>query len=641
MGKRRTWPYPIQEIDDEHALHCECPPLCSHLHGGARHGPGHAPGSPRWRVDRSRRPGLADARRRSRRPPRRSRRTAAPGGWRKRRDRVLGCRPMPPACSGSRAVRASSAPFWPNPCVPWPGPSGRWPGASTRWRAGPRRAPAAPRVASAVATPWQPEARECHLSDGERAPIARCPDPFRNGAPGWDRTSNPCLRRAVLYPLSYRRERTILTVPKSLDRQSSACAGGRRCGLERPGHTTTIRARPPSPRRSTRVPAMPRVPAPASPASPSNAYCAIDFGTSNSAIAIADASGAMQLVELEPGHRTMPTAVFYLVEGDESQGPPRAFGRAAIAAYVDGLDGRLMRSMKSILGSSLVLQTTDVGGGRGVKYLDVIAGYLKHLKTLAEAQTGAPISRAVLGRPVFFVDDDPARDAQAQAALDLGRAGGRLQRTELPVRADRRRVRIRAHRAARADRAGGRHRRWHVGLRGRARRPRSRDPAGAQGRHPRQPRRARRRHRFRPPHRACLPAGRVRLRRLRADGRRHAAARGAERGVLRPGDLAPDQHRVQPAARGRAARHAQVLRRAAPSRAPDDGAERAPRPRTGGARRGGQDCRRRWRPGLDRSRAGRARAGRCARRDAGAGGDRRRHRAHRRRSADGRRAGPV
>jgi hypothetical protein len=28
---------------------------------------------------------------------------------------------------------------------------------------------------------------------------------FRVGAPGWDRTSNPCLRRAVLYPLSYGR----------------------------------------------------------------------------------------------------------------------------------------------------------------------------------------------------------------------------------------------------------------------------------------------------------------------------------------------------------------------------------------------------------------------------------------------------
>ncbi len=41
------------------------------------------------------------------------------------------------------------------------------------------------------------------------------------------------------------------------------------------------------------------------------------------------------------------------------------------------LDGRLMRSMKSILGSSLIDQTTDVGGGRGVKYLDIVAGYLR------------------------------------------------------------------------------------------------------------------------------------------------------------------------------------------------------------------------------------------------------------------------
>lgn len=147
-------------------------------------------------------------------------------------------------------------------------------------------------------------------------------------------------------------------------------------------------------------------------------FCAIDFGTSNSAIAIPDARTGMRLVELEPGHATMPTAVFYFVEGPERDGPPRAFGRAAIAAYVDGLDGRLMRSMKSILGSNLIDQTTDVGGGRGAKYLDIVAGYLKHLKGRAEAQAGAPIRRAVLGRPVFFVDDDPVRDAQAQAALD-------------------------------------------------------------------------------------------------------------------------------------------------------------------------------------------------------------------------------
>jgi hypothetical chaperone protein len=126
----------------------------------------------------------------------------------------------------------------------------------------------------------------------------------------------------------------------------------------------------------------------------------------------------MRLVELEPGQRTMPTAVFYFVEGPEHDGPPRAFGRAAVAAYVDGLDGRLMRSMKSILGSSLVDQTTDVGGGRGVKYIDIIAGYLRHLKRCAEHAAGQAIDRAVIGRPVFFVDDEPERDAQAVAALE-------------------------------------------------------------------------------------------------------------------------------------------------------------------------------------------------------------------------------
>jgi hypothetical chaperone protein len=77
-----------------------------------------------------------------------------------------------------------------------------------------------------------------------------------------------------------------------------------------------------------------------------------------------------------------------------------------------------MRSMKSLLGSSLLDQRTEVGGGRAVRYRDVVTGYLRELKARAEAQAGAPLSRAVLGRPVYFVDDDPVRDAQAQAALE-------------------------------------------------------------------------------------------------------------------------------------------------------------------------------------------------------------------------------
>jgi hypothetical chaperone protein len=148
-------------------------------------------------------------------------------------------------------------------------------------------------------------------------------------------------------------------------------------------------------------------------------YCAIDFGTSNSGIALPDALGGVSLVEVEPAQRTMPTAVFYLTDGATRHEPlPRLYGRAALAAYVDGLEGRLMRSMKSILGSSLAEQSTDVGAGRSVRYADVVAGYLRHLKALAERTAGVPLSRVVLGRPVRFVDDDAARDARAQATLE-------------------------------------------------------------------------------------------------------------------------------------------------------------------------------------------------------------------------------
>jgi hypothetical chaperone protein len=142
-----------------------------------------------------------------------------------------------------------------------------------------------------------------------------------------------------------------------------------------------------------------------------NDFCAIDFGTSNSAIAI-PRGGKMALVELEPGFRTMPTAVFYNAE-DES----RSFGRAAVAAYVDGYDGRLMRSIKSILGSDLIEQTTEIGHGLTIKYLDVVIGYLKHLKRVAEAEHGHALKRVIIGRPVHFVDDNRERDVQAENSM--------------------------------------------------------------------------------------------------------------------------------------------------------------------------------------------------------------------------------
>lgn len=141
-------------------------------------------------------------------------------------------------------------------------------------------------------------------------------------------------------------------------------------------------------------------------------YCAIDFGTSNSAVAVPDGA-TLRLAPVEGAYTTLPTAVFF--NTDENT---RDYGRAALEAYIDGFDGRLMRSMKSILGSALAENSTDLGDGSAIKYTDVIAIFVDHLKRSAEKSAGAPISRAVLGRPVFFVDDDPRADQLAQQQLE-------------------------------------------------------------------------------------------------------------------------------------------------------------------------------------------------------------------------------
>ncbi|MEX3637507.1 Hsp70 family protein [Paraburkholderia sp. BR14320] len=141
-------------------------------------------------------------------------------------------------------------------------------------------------------------------------------------------------------------------------------------------------------------------------------YCAIDFGTSNSAVAI-PSGPQLKLAPVEGAYTTLPTAVFFNTDENTTE-----FGRAALAAYIDGFDGRLMRSMKSILGSPLAENTTDLGDGTAIKYTDVIATFLTHLKRAAEASAGGAIDRAVLGRPVFFVDDDPRADQMAQQQLE-------------------------------------------------------------------------------------------------------------------------------------------------------------------------------------------------------------------------------
>ena len=137
----------------------------------------------------------------------------------------------------------------------------------------------------------------------------------------------------------------------------------------------------------------------------------IDFGTSNSAVSWAAPGGTARLIPLEGAALAMPTAVFFNSEDLRTH-----FGRDAVAQYLEGTEGRLMRSLKSLLGSPLLLETTEVNH-RQISFQDIIATFLAELRERGAHALGHAPTRVVMGRPVHFVDDDAARDAQAQASL--------------------------------------------------------------------------------------------------------------------------------------------------------------------------------------------------------------------------------
>jgi len=146
--------------------------------------------------------------------------------------------------------------------------------------------------------------------------------------------------------------------------------------------------------------------------------CGIDFGTSNSAVGFLS-EGKPRLVPLEGENLTSPSAVFY-----PSDGRPPEYGREAIASYTDHENGRLFRALKSVLGSSLIKETTGAGGKR-VAFKSIIGSFVANLKRKAEIHLGREIDDVVVGRPVFFVDDDESADAEAQSQLqDIVKGAG-------------------------------------------------------------------------------------------------------------------------------------------------------------------------------------------------------------------------
>ena len=131
----------------------------------------------------------------------------------------------------------------------------------------------------------------------------------------------------------------------------------------------------------------------------------LDFGTTNSALAVAAPDGTVELARFKTGpafSTTFRSILYFDGEDASAAGAPRpSAGPQAIDAYLSSrAHGRLIQSMKSYLPSRLFHQTNILG--RNFALEDLIATVVRAIRAAAEAQFGDLGGRVVVGRPVHF-----------------------------------------------------------------------------------------------------------------------------------------------------------------------------------------------------------------------------------------------
>jgi hypothetical chaperone protein len=146
---------------------------------------------------------------------------------------------------------------------------------------------------------------------------------------------------------------------------------------------------------------------------PSPHSIGIDFGTTNSSIAVAQPDGAVELVSFPTASATTESfrSLLYLEQHRHAAHTQiKSYtGPAAIEHYLGAEHkGRLIQSLKSYL-SSRTLTGTEVFG-RLYSIEDLISRILADLRLSAEKQFNHPIRHATVGRPVRFVGAESNED---------------------------------------------------------------------------------------------------------------------------------------------------------------------------------------------------------------------------------------
>ena len=147
----------------------------------------------------------------------------------------------------------------------------------------------------------------------------------------------------------------------------------------------------------------------------------IDFGTTNSAVAMANELGQLTTAHYRHGDTESETFRSILFFAPPHKGMRRELsayaGPDAIDRYLHAEDGgRLIQSIKSYLANSSLKSTSLFG--RSYRFEELVGFLLRSLKTAA-SKSGIPIgTQAVVGRPVRFVGAaNEADDAYASKRL--------------------------------------------------------------------------------------------------------------------------------------------------------------------------------------------------------------------------------
>lgn len=125
----------------------------------------------------------------------------------------------------------------------------------------------------------------------------------------------------------------------------------------------------------------------------------VDFGTTNSALAILDIE-KNEVVKVF----TMPSVLFFPEFQDSASDFTYLTGNEAIEAYVASKSkGRLMKSIKSVL--PIKGFTHTVIAGEAFRAEDLVAIIISAMKKQADEYLGQDITTAVIGRPVIFSEN--------------------------------------------------------------------------------------------------------------------------------------------------------------------------------------------------------------------------------------------